>query len=132
MQNYKVWLNVAILSGMLASLPALAQKGEDVDDKPTYKSSVQVPESKEGSEKSELPMLRKLARVSEKDAIRTATGKAAGAKYLGTELENEDGNLIYEVKFAAGKQEREIVIDAGNGKVLADKLEKAEAKGKED
>lgn len=126
MQKYEVWLNIAVLAGMLASLPALAE------EKPKYKSSIQVSESKEGTEKSEQPKLQKLARISQQAAAKTALGKATGAKYLRTQLENEDGNLVYVVEFSVGKQEREIVIDAGTGKILADYIEKPETKDKDE
>jgi len=47
MNSPKVWLNIAVLSGLLASLPAMADKGKEPDEKPTYRSTIQFPAGQE-------------------------------------------------------------------------------------
>ena len=114
----------------------------DEGDKPdaAFKSSVTSPEQPETAEQetkreaSETASLAKLAKVTPEQA-RDAALKAVpgtvvdedGAKL--PQLENQDGNVVYEVtiKAAHGKTETGVIIDAGNGKVLAQKTEQAEA-----
>lgn len=80
-----------------------------------YKSSIQVPYQKVAESKEEIntPRLKKLAKISEAEAIRIARQRYHG-KLGKVDLENEDGNLIYSVEVGA----RELAIDAGNGKIL--------------
>jgi len=47
---------------------------------------------------------------------------APHAKVLKTKLENEEGNVVYEVLLQDGKQEREILVDPGNGKILSNQI----------
>lgn len=79
------------------------------------KSSIQVPYQKVAESKEEIntPRLKKLAKISEAEAIRIARQRYHG-KLGKVDLENEDGNLIYSVEVGA----RELAIDAGNGKIL--------------
>ena len=60
----------------------------------------------------------KLAKISPTEAAQIAKGKTAG-DILSVGLENEDGFLIYAVEMADQKSgNHEVLIDAGNGKVL--------------
>ena len=95
MKKTLLWMQALLFSGMLLMLPAAAKPEKD-EAPPKYHSSIQAPKTDEKPEQ-----LKKLAKITEKDAIQTATAKA-------------------------GTQEREIVVDAGNGKILADEIEKAD------
>lgn len=87
-------------------------------------------QEKEASIKGSLPTqglkasdFPSLAKVSQQEAVNIALGQAPG-KVLETELENEDGFLVYAIEIAtkdAGV--REVLVDAGNGKVLASTAE---------
>jgi hypothetical protein len=57
--------------------------------------------------------LQKLATIPIQAALQ-ATESFAGGQAHTVELENEDGNLVYEVVIEL----QEIYVDAGNGKVL--------------
>ncbi|MBN9419644.1 hypothetical protein ABS71_07310 [bacterium SCN 62-11] len=120
MKKTLLWMQALLFSGMLLMLPAAAKPEKD-EAPPKYHSSIQAPKTDEKPEQ-----LKKLAKITEKDAIQTATAKAGTSKFHKVELENEDGNVVYVVKFKNGTQEREIVVDAGNGKILADEIEKAD------
>jgi uncharacterized membrane protein YkoI len=83
------------------------------EEKVTYRSSVQVPAGvRKQSE------LQKLAKITKEDAVRTAQGAAVGT-IAEAKLENEEQNLVYTVEIANGNKTTEVIIDAGNGKVLA-------------
>lgn len=113
----------------------------------TFKSSVTSPEQPEAAEnESETPAqetqreaaetasLAKLAKVTSEQArdvaLRAVPGTIVyedGAKL--PQVSNDDGNVVYEVtiKSANGKTETELIIDAGNAKVLATEVGQAEA-----
>ena len=70
-----------------------------------------------------------LAKISLNEAVEKALNAAPG-NVLKTELENEDGFLVYEVEVVtADKSIRDVKVDAGSGKVLA--LEKEKVDGEE-
>ncbi|MGH7203049.1 MAG: PepSY domain-containing protein [Candidatus Levyibacteriota bacterium] len=91
---------------------------ETVDDtkneqKPTYKSSIQVADTTEQNESNEQKQLAGLAKIS------TSNAKSIAEKNLGgtaseVKLENDNGNVVYTVTVGS----KEVKIDAGNGKVL--------------
>ena len=67
----------------------------------------------DAEEKQEAAKYQSLAKITPEQAIAAAEAAIGGkAKYV--ELENENGNLVYDVEI--GK--KEVIVDAGNGKVL--------------
>jgi uncharacterized membrane protein YkoI len=65
--------------------------------------------------------LAAMAKVKEADARKTALGTAgSGASITKGGIETEDGCLVYSfhVKGAGEKGQTEVIVDAGNGKVL--------------
>ena len=105
------WTLVAILATTFtARMSAQNRKGEV---EPQYHSSIQVPRGvKKESE------LQKLARITREQAVQIAQGAAAGT-VVESGLENEDQNLVYTVEVSNAGSTSEVIIDAGNGKVLA-------------
>jgi hypothetical protein len=86
---------------------AFAESGE-----PKIKGSIAVHQAKT----VEFP---KLAKISASQASRAANVQVPGS-VLSVGLENEDGFLIYAVNVADEKSGiHEVLIDAGNGKVLS-------------
>jgi uncharacterized membrane protein YkoI len=67
--------------------------------------------------------LKTMAKVSVDAAEKAAVAKAgADMKVTETELEVEDGCLVYSVDLKAdGKPKLEVLVDAGDGKILAQK-----------
>lgn len=101
--------------GLLLSLPVISE--------PAYKSSAQVaPEHP--NDAAEHAAMRKVTKISLAEAQRLAQKAAPGAELVKAELDNEDGNVVYEVEFAQNGYERTVIIDAGNGKVLSNSLDK--------
>jgi uncharacterized membrane protein YkoI len=90
---------------------AAREKGEE--KKAEYRSSIQIsPKLKD--EKA----LAKRATISQEEAVRIARGAAKG-QVIEAAIENEDGNLVYNVEVKNGGETKEVIVDAGNGKVLA-------------
>jgi len=67
---------------------------------------------------SDLPSL---AKIDFQQAAAAVLAAAPGENILKAELKIDDGGLVYAFKIApAGKKSREVLIDAGNGKVIPD------------
>ena len=58
-------------------------------------------------------------------AVSTATGSHKG-RPVGAELEVDDGRLVYEVELMTTDGEREVVVDAGDGKIVTGEDEEDE------
>ena len=111
-----------------------------------YKSSIQVPNDEKGErseagegaekgekaegneadeqneatspeEKAEASRYQSLARITASQARSAALASVPGTA-TGVELENEDGNLVYGVTVKTAAGEKDVKVDAGNGKVL--------------
>jgi hypothetical protein len=102
---------VVATTGAVAAFALESEHGKE--EKVTYRSSIQVPAGvKKQSE------LQKLAKISREEAIRVAKTAAPG-KVIETKLENEEQNLVYTVEVKNAGKVIEVIVDAGNGKVLA-------------
>lgn len=102
----------------------------------SYTSSITVPETPgapELSDADEAKQLQALAKISAADAEAAAVAAVPG-KAAPAQLENEDGNVVWEVEVtAADGKVTEVKVDAGNGKVLHQEVEDAdEHDGKDD
>ena len=76
------------------------------------KGSIQVPHE---SQKS----YANLAQISLVEATNKALRNTPG-KIISSGLENEDGFLVYAIKIStAQKDVKEVIVDAGNGQILA-------------
>lgn len=101
--------------GLLLSLPVISE--------PAYKSSAQIAPHY-ANDTAENAAMRKVTKISMAEAQRLAQKAAPGAHLVKTELDSEDGNVVYEVEFTSNGFERKVIIDAGNGKVLSNSLDK--------
>ena len=63
-------------------------------------------------------LMASLAKLTVDEAIRIVQGKVEG-KIVSTKLENEDGFLVYTVRFVKNGLTHEAIVDAGDGKILA-------------
>lgn len=64
-------------------------------------------------DQQEADQLQSLAKITAQEALQAAQSTVAG-KATSIELENEDGNLVYAVEIG----QQEVIVDAGNGRVL--------------
>lgn len=91
---------------------ASERRGEEREA--AIRSSVQVP--------SEESQIAGLARVTIEQALETAREATPGV-VIAAELENEDGSLVWTVETVSGAEIREVTIDAGNRRILANERE---------
>lgn len=96
------------------------QEGQDVDDQvqdPSYSSSIAVDEGQfDGmSESDEGAALQSKAGITPAEAEAAALAANPGATVVETELDNENGALVYGVELSSGV---DVKVDAGNGAIL--------------
>ena len=91
------------------------------DDVP-YRSSARITDVSR-TDAQERAAMKRVAKISLAQAKKIAQNAAPGARLVEAELENEDGNVVYEVEFKDRGQERKIIVDAGNGKILLNKVD---------
>lgn len=97
----------------------------DATDTANFVSSLKVPSSVKTNAKSESAedlALANLAKIDVGQAASAAT-KAVPGKVIGVELDDENGNLVYDVEVVSGKGTFEVTVDAGNSRVLAQQAE---------
>ena len=116
----KWWIRRSIVFSfvMLALAGVTVTAGEMGEGKRALEGSIKVQGKHSEAE------LRKMAKIESKEAVRialaAATGKESDKTVGDQELEVEGGCLLYsiEIKLTGQKGVQEILIDAGNGKVL--------------
>jgi uncharacterized membrane protein YkoI len=103
-------------AGAFNEAPGTSEAGPDVQD-PTYAASVAIsPDLNSGlSEADEAAALRAQATVSATEAESAALSANPGASVVKTELDNENGALVYSVELSNGA---DVKVDAGNGAIL--------------
>jgi hypothetical protein len=88
-----------------------AAPGADQEEQlPNYTASVQAPDA-------DAATLASLARITEEQAQAAALKQVPGT-VVKTELDNENGNLVYSVEIQTATGEHDVKVDAGNGRVL--------------
>ena len=109
------WTLAAIMATTgAATLSAKNGKGEaKAEAKWKERSSIQV-----AQKSTDEAALQKLAKMTLEQAIQIAQGAVPGAA-IEAKLEDEDQNLVYTVEVSNAGSTSEVIIDAGNGKVLA-------------
>jgi len=84
---------------------------DSAEPAPRYTSSIQVPP------KTDEATLASLAKITAEQAKAAALKKVLGT-VVKTDLEDENGNLVYSVKIKTPTGKQEAKVDAGNGQVL--------------
>jgi uncharacterized membrane protein YkoI len=124
-KNLTIGLTLAALVAVMISGATLyAQQGtttpqaatqtnheENVQD-PGYGGSISVPENM--SDQS----LAGLAKITASDAENAALAQFPGATVIKTELDNENGALVYSVELQTSGGIKDVRIDAGNARIL--------------
>ncbi len=98
-------------------LPGEKDQGGKQVQSPSYTGSIAVDQkATEGmSEADEAAALQGKAKISAKDAEAAALAANPGTTVVKTELDNENGVLVYGVELSNGA---DVKVDAGNGKIL--------------
>lgn len=100
-----------------------AEEADEADEKGEGREADEANEADEQNEanspeeQAEAAQYQQLARITAEQA-RTAALASVPGTATSVELENEDGNLVYGVSIKTASGERDVKVDAGNGKVL--------------
>jgi hypothetical protein len=102
-----------------------AHSSASAKSKPSIQGSIPV----KGKSKLEYSAL---AKISVQEAI-AAAGNATSGRVIEVALDRENGFLVYEIEMIMPNQSRkELLIDAGNGKILLTKDKKISSDDEED
>jgi len=116
-------LGGAALAGA-AQNPSASETDQTQD--PSYGSSISAPEKDYGSEAEESKALQDLATISPQQARDAALAQVPGEAGK-TELENENGSIVYSVEITdSSGAAHDMKVDAGNGRVVHQENEAGE------
>lgn len=107
-------IKAIVAAGLLAfSMPTLADKLDGCTTK--------------ASKTTSKASLQKMAKISKAAAEKVALDSVSGTdkKVTESELEAEDGCLVYSIDVTSGGKKDEFLVDAGTGKILKHKHEGA-------
>jgi uncharacterized membrane protein YkoI len=104
-----------VLASAVMSIFGIGAVVKIVNASPATKSIAvsQISAEETNDDQQEDKKLQALAKITAEQA-KQAAETFIGAKASSVNIENEDGNLVYAVKLA----EKEVEVDAGNGKVI--------------
>ncbi len=99
------------------SVADVDEQDEIDEQQPQYNGSIQLDENQnqDMSEADEAAALQAKATISAAEAEAAALAANPGATVIKTELENENGSLVYSVELSNGS---EVKVDAGTVKIL--------------
>lgn len=117
-RSLKTFCQIAAILAVSSVLAGISQA-----DQSTYRSSIQLP-AVERTDREEEAALRRAATISENQALTAAQKAVPGGKLLEKELDLENGNVVYEFEFLVNNEERVVIVDAGNGSILANYLDR--------
>jgi len=118
-------LGLAMLSGGVVVVAAQSQVGGDRGG-PSYKGSIQV--DRQFLDQSEAAHLASKAKLTLAQAVRSVAAVYPAATVLSAGLENENGSLVFAIEVSdPTKGTLEVVVDAGNGKVVGEGRSREEA-----
>lgn len=116
----KIALTAVLVSTLGLGELAIARESQDTNNVQTSQAREEGQENEQeesqeddAEEKLESSQLQSLAKISAQQA-KQAAETAQGGTASQVELEDEDGNLVYQVLI----DRTEVMVDAGNGKVL--------------
>lgn len=115
-------------SGSTSSEQSDSGQHETADPKPSYTSSVTTTATESnGNEAAADLALTKLAKIDVAAAAQAGAQAVSGGSVTGVELKNEGGNVVYAVEVVTQTEQTEVIVDAGNGSVLAQTVEQADS-----
>lgn len=109
----------------VAESPTTQQGSSTQEEQPSYQGSIAAPEG-QGDEAAESSQLESLAKIDQATAEQAAL-KAVPGTVKNTELENENGFVVYGVEIAGNDgKTHDVKVDAGNAEVLHQDVDGAE------
>lgn len=93
-------------------------------DRPTYQSSIKTTATEDPKNQAAADLaLTKAAKIDLTRAAAAGVGAIPGGAATSVELSNKGGNVVYEVTVVTSTTETDVIVDAGNAKVLAKQVD---------
>ncbi len=120
-----VLIAVPITGAVLLGAAGIAHAATNGNsDKPNYQSSITTTANEDsGNEASADLALTKAAKIDLAQAARAGAAAVPGGAATSVELTNEGGNVVYSVTVATSTTETDVIVDAGNAKVLTKQVD---------
>lgn len=100
------------LHGVALGAGGTGNGGENVQE-PSYACSISAPED------ASAQTLASLAKITQSDAEQAALAQFPGGTVLQTELDSENGCLVYSVEVQTTSGIKDVKVDAGNSQILS-------------
>ncbi len=115
----KTILGVLIVVALIVGIFGVhaVTSGVGTEKSVAQKSSLHIDDSKEISDSQESAQLVSLAKITKAQAEAIALKNVQGT-VKESQLENDNGDVVYAVDVINGNTETEVIVDAGNGNVL--------------
>ncbi len=113
------------LVGTLAIADGDKESNDDTSKEIKIKSSIQLPENTTEEVKNSS------AKIGVEDVTKVIKNKSLGT-IISVHLENENGNLVYKAEVLKNNQITNIIVDAGDGKILASLVDKQDSNDEKD
>jgi uncharacterized membrane protein YkoI len=108
------------------------QEAPDTETAPNYTSSITVPDTTESTdETAEAAALKAMVTLTPEQATASATAAVPGTADE-VQLENDGGNVVYDVEIATANGHVDVKVDPGNGKILAQETEQNDGESADD
>lgn len=118
----KIAFTTAACAGLFAGAAAIASaatgNGSSGSGDTAVNSSVTLPTTKYASDAEEAKALAEAAKIGFDKAAEAARAAVSGT-VTEVELDNKHGSVVYEVEVVTDTGDVEVIVDAGNGNVLA-------------
>jgi len=108
------------------------QEAHDTEAAPNYTSSITVPDKAESTDEAgEAAALKAMVTLTPEQASAAATAAVPGTAG-DIELENDGGNVVYDVEVTTANGHVDVKVDPGNGKILAQETEQNDGESADD
>jgi len=124
MNKNRYFVKSIVVLGLITSVAFASDNDIEANDNgkkdAEIKSSIQIP----GNSNEEFE--NKSAKISAEYVIKVVKDKFTG-KILSVKLENENKNLVYTAEVFKNNQITDVVVDAGDGKILSSTVDKKDS-----
>lgn len=124
MKKNRYFVKSIVVLGLITSVAFASDN--DIEANDNGKKDVEIKSSIQISGNSNEEFENKSAKISAEDVIKVVKDKFTG-KILSVKLENENKNLVYTAEVFKNNQITDVVVDAGDGKILSSTVDKKDS-----
>lgn len=124
MKKNRYFVKSIVVLGLITSVAFASDN--DIEANDNGKKDVEIKSSIQISGNSNEEFENKSAKISAEDVVKVVKDKFTG-KILSVKLENENKNLVYTAEVFKNNQITDVVVDAGDGKILSSTVDKKDS-----